>query len=322
MGLLPANGVPIVRRMNVVLLAGGTGGAKLATGLRDELAPGELTVITNPGDDVELWGLRVCPDTDAVLFRLAGIFNDVAGFGVKHDTANLLSQLHDLGEPTWFHLGDRDLAFHVLRSHWLRQGRTLTEVTGELTRRLGVQAAILPATDDLVRTIFATAEGPLGFQDYFVRRHLEPQLLGVSFEGMEQARPTPQVLAALASADLVVIGPSNPVISIEPILRLIPGALDRSRTVAVSPVVGGRALKGPTVEMLRALRGAATPEALALEYAPHARWFVLDQEDAAAFEAVEEAGLEPIILDTVMADAAGSRRLARGLLERLGPRAW
>ncbi len=305
--------------MNVVLLAGGTGGAKLATGLRDELAPGELTVITNPGDDVDMWGLRVCPDTDAVLFRLAGIFNDARGFGVKHDTATALTQLSDLGEPTWFHLGDRDLAFHVLRSHWLRQGRTLTDVTRELRRRLGVEAAILPATDDQVRTVFATAEGPLLFQDYFVRRHLEPELQGVSFEGIESARPTPQVLAALAAADLVVIGPSNPVISIEPILRLIAGALDPSRTVAVSPVVGGRALKGPTVEMLRTLRGAATPEALALEYAAHARWFVLDQQDAAAFQAVEEAGLEPIILDTVMGDASSSRRLARGLLERLSP---
>ena len=305
--------------MNVVLLAGGTGGAKLAIGLRDELAPGELTVITNPGDDVEFWGLRVCPDADAVLFRLAGIFNDASGFGIKDDTAKVLAQLRDLGEPAWFHLGDRDLAFHVLRSHWLRQGRTLTEVTQELARRLDVQVAILPATDDPVRTLFATAEGELAFQDYFVRRHLEPKLLGVSFAGIEQARPTPQVLAALSAADLVVVGPSNPVISIEPILRLTAGAIDRDRTVAVSPVVGGRALKGPTVEMLRALRGAATPEALALEYAPHARWFVLDRQDAVAFEAVEESGLEPIILDTVMMDAAGSRRLARGLLDRLCP---
>jgi LPPG:FO 2-phospho-L-lactate transferase len=181
-----------------------------------------------------------------------------------------------------------------------------------------VTARVLPATDDPVRTIFATSEGPLPFQDYFVRRRLEPKLLGVSFEGMETARPTPEVLEALNAADLVVIGPSNPVISIEPILRLAGEAVDRARTVAISPVVGGRALKGPTVEMLRALRGAATPEALALGYAPRARWFVLDERDAAAFEAVEEAGLEPIILDTVMEDAAGSRRLARRLLERLG----
>lgn len=304
--------------MNVVVLAGGTGGAKLATGLRDELAPGELTVITNSGDDVEVWGLRVCPDSDAVLFRLAGIFNEARGFGVEHDTATALTQIGDLGEPTWFHLGDRDLAFHVLRSHWLRQGWTLTQVTRELTRRLGVEAAILPATDDSVRTMFSTAEGLLGFQDYFVRRRLEPRLLGVSFEGIERARPTPEVVAALRSADLVVIGPSNPVISIEPILRLTGTELDRARTVAISPVVGGRALKGPTVEMLRALRGAATPEALALEYASCARWFVVDEQDAAAFEAVEEAGLEPIILDTVMVNAAGSRRLARALLERLG----
>jgi LPPG:FO 2-phospho-L-lactate transferase len=304
--------------MNVVLLAGGTGGAKLATGLRDELAPGELTVVTNPGDDVEVWGLRVCPDADATLFRLAGIFNEARGFGIKQDTATLLTQLQDLGEPTWFHLGDRDLAFHVLRSHWLREGKRLTEVMRELGRRLGVTARVLPATDDPVRTIFATSEGPLPFQDYFVRRRLEPKLLGVSFEGMETARPTPEVLEALNAADLVVIGPSNPVISIEPILRLAGEAVDRARTVAISPVVGGRALKGPTVEMLRALRGAATPEALALGYAPRARWFVLDERDAAAFEAVEEAGLEPIILDTVMEDAAGSRRLARRLLERLG----
>lgn len=304
--------------MKVVLLAGGTGGAKLATGLRDELAPGDLTVVTNPADDVELWGLRVCPDADAVLFRLAGIFDESRGFGVEQDTATLLTQLGELGEPTWFHLGDRDLAFHVLRSHWLREGRRLTEVMGELGRRLGVAASVLPATDDRVQTVFDTAEGPLPFQDYFVRRRLEPPLRGVSFQGIGEARPTPEVLAALAGAELVVIGPSNPVISIEPILRLLGGALDRSRTVAISPVVGGRALKGPTVEMLRTLRGAATPEALALDYAARARWFVLDERDAAAFEAVEEAGLEPIILDTVMGDGAGSRRLARSLLERLG----
>jgi len=265
-----------------------------------------------------VWGLRVCPDADAVLFRLAGIFNEKRGFGVKHDTATVLSQLRELGEPDWFHVGDRDLAFHVLRSHWLREGRRLTEVMRELGRRLGVTAAVLPATDDRVRTLFATAEGPLPFQDYFVRRRLEPKLLGVSFEGIDEARPTPEVVAALTAADLVVIGPSNPVISIEPILRLAGEELDRARTVAISPVVGGRALKGPTVEMLRTLRGSATPEALALEYAPRARWFVLDERDAAAFEAVEEAGLEPIILDTVMEDAAGSRRLARQLLERLG----
>ncbi|MGH7910418.1 MAG: 2-phospho-L-lactate transferase CofD family protein [Candidatus Dormibacteraceae bacterium] len=301
-------------RLKVVLLAGGTGGAKLAVGLRDELLPGDLTVITNPGDDVEVWGLRVCPDADAVLFRLAGIFNEAAGFGVRADTATLLGQLRDLGEPTWFHLGDRDLAFHVLRSHWLRHGHRLTEVMLELGHRLAVPTQVLPATDARVRTIFETAEGRLSFQDYFVRRSLQPALRGIAFEGIDAAGPTREVGTALHQADLIVIGPSNPLISIAPILRIVGDAIDPARTVAVSPVVGGRALKGPTVEMLRALRGEPTPEVVAREYRDKAGRFVLDRQDADDWEAIAATGLEPIVLDTVMSDGTAARRLARELL--------
>lgn len=306
-------------RRKVVLLAGGTGGAKLATGLRDELADGALTVIANPGDDLDVWGLRVCPDADAVLFRLAGIFNDATGYGVRDDTATLLGQLNALGEQTWFHVGDRDLAFHVLRSHWLRHGHRLTEVMLELGRRLGVRARVLPATDARVRTIFETEEGRLSFQDYFVRRHLQPVLRGIELEGIAQARPSREVRAALREADLVVLGPSNPLISIAPILDIVGEAVDPARTVAVTPLVGGRALKGPTVEMLRSLRGEATPEVVAREYLGKAGRFVLDRTDMDRRGAIAAMGFEPIILDTVMRDDAGARRLAHELLDATRP---
>ena len=300
-----------------MLLAGGTGGARLAIGLRDELGPGALTVVTNPGDDLDVWGLRVCPDADAVLFRLAGIFNDRAGFGIADDTAALLGQLRALGEETWFHVGDRDLAFHVLRTAWLRRGWRLTEVMLELARRLGVEVRVLPATDDDVRTQFLTDAGRLPFQEYFVRRRLRPPLHAIELTGIEHACPTPEVLSALNAADLVVIGPSNPLISIEPILRVVGEALPLQRTVAISPIVGGRALKGPTVEMLRAIRGDTTPEGVALGYRGIARWFVLDVVDAGRRAAVEKTGCGVLVMDTVMGDAAGARRVARELLSKV-----
>jgi LPPG:FO 2-phospho-L-lactate transferase len=300
--------------VKVVLLAGGTGGARFATGLRDELPPGELTVVTNPGDDIDAWGLRVCPDADAVLFRLAGIFNDRSGYGIVDDTSTVLGQLQALGEDTWFHLGDRDLAFHVLRSHWLRQGGRLTDVMLEVARRLRVATRVLPATDHEVRTHFHTDAGRLAFQDYFVRLRLRPALRAIELTGIEDARPTPEVLTALEAADLIVIGPSNPLISIEPILRVLGEALPVQRTVAITPVVGGRALKGPTVEMLRAIRGEATPEAVARGYRTTARWFVLDAIDADRRAAVEQTGCQVLVMDTVMGDGDGSRRLARELL--------
>jgi LPPG:FO 2-phospho-L-lactate transferase len=300
--------------MRVALLAGGTGAAKLAVGLQAELPPGELSVITNTADDVDFWGLRVCPDTDAVLFRLAGIFNEVAGFGVAGETFNVHAQMSRLAEPDWFWLGDRDLAFHLVRSRLLRGGARLTETALELGRRLGLATRVLPMSDDDVRTCFDTDQGRLGFQEYFVRERLRPALRGIELAGVESARPSPEALAAVREADLVVIGPSNPLISIAPITAVLGPALEPERTVAVSPIVGGRALKGPTVEMLLALRGEATPARVAEEYRGAAGRYVLDNLDVGQKPAIEALGYRVLVTDTVMDGEEGSRRLAATIL--------
>lgn len=301
----------------VTLLAGGTGGAQLAVGFQRVLEPGALTVVTNTADDVDMWGLRVCPDTDAVLFRLGGIFNERLGFGVADDTTNVLEQLARLGEAAWFRLGDRDLAFHILRTSMLRRGVRLTEVIRELGARLQLDASVLPMSDDDVRTYFDTDAGRLGFQEYFVREQLRPRLRGIEFEGIEWARPSAEVAAAVREADLVVVGPSNPLISIAPIAAVLEDLRRPERTVAVSPLIGGRALKGPTVEMLQGLRGGATPATVAREYRDLADWFVLDEQDAGERAEVEAAGARVLVADTVMRDAEGAERLARDLLAAL-----
>ncbi len=300
--------------VRVTLLAGGTGAAKLAVGLERQLPAGALSVVTNTGDDACFWGLRVCPDTDAVLYRLAGIFNHQAGFGVAGDTFALLDQLQRLGEPSWFQLGDRDLALHVLRSAMLREGARLTEAALELGRRLGLTTRVLPMSDQDVRTRFETEAGWLDFQEYFVRERLRPRLRAVEFEGLAEARPSPEAVAAVREADLVVIGPSNPLISIGPIIALLGPELCRERTLAVSPLVGGRSLKGPTVEMLTALRGAATPEQVAREYRAFASWFVLDRMDVDYRAEVEALGYQVLVCDTVMADDSSAARLAGAIL--------
>lgn len=308
-------GPGIMTCMRVTLLAGGTGAAKLAVGLQAELRPGELTVITNTADDVDFWGLRVCPDTDAVLFRLAGIFNEAAGFGVADETFGVHGQMRRLGEPDWFWLGDRDLAFHLVRTDLLRRGARLTETALELGGRLGLQTRVLPMADDDVRTCFSTDAGRLGFQEYFVREKLAPRLLGIELAGLEAARPAPEALAAVEEADLVVIGPSNPLISIAPITALLGSALRRERTVAVSPIVGGRALKGPTVEMMQALLGEATPSRVAEEYRTLAATFVLDELDREQAPRIEAQGYRVRVTDTVMQGPDEARRLAATLLE-------
>jgi LPPG:FO 2-phospho-L-lactate transferase len=299
---------------SVVLLAGGTGAARLAVGLEAELGSSALTVVTNTADDLDFWGLRVCPDTDSVLFRLAGIFNEGAGFGVAGETFNVHSQMRRLGEPDWFWLGDRDLAFHILRTAMLRRGARLTETARELGRRLDLKTRVLPMSDDDVRTCFETDIGWLGFQEYFVREQLRPQLRGLRFDGIAEARPSEEVVEAIRSADLVVIGPSNPLISIGPITALVGTLLDPLRTLAVSPLVGGRALKGPTAEMMSTLRGEATASRVAEEYLPHSRLFALDRVDSETAAAIQSLGYQVLVTDTVMGGVDGARRLAAALL--------
>jgi LPPG:FO 2-phospho-L-lactate transferase len=297
--------------VRTVVLAGGTGGAKLAAGFQSMLQPGDLAVIANTADDDEFWGLLVCPDVDATIYRLAGVFDESVGYGQKGDTFLTLEALGRLGEPTWFRIGDRDLATHVLRSQMLDSGCRLTETSIELCRRFRLASHVLPMTDDKVRTRFVTDRGTLSFQEYFVRERLAPALHSIDIAGGDAAESTPEVTAALVDADIVVIGPSNPLISIAPILKVIGRQLHRERTVAVTPIVGGAALKGPTVEMLRALGFDASPLEVARQYSSVAGTFVLDNRDAGVAREIEAMGYRVIVCDTVMAD--GGAALAKAI---------
>jgi len=280
-----------------------------------KLPPGHLTVIANTADDDEFWGHLVSPDVDAVIYRLAGVFNEAAGYGVKDDTFHVLEALAGLGEPAWFRIGDKDFATHVLRTEMLGRGCTLTECALALCSRFGLNARVLPMTNERVRTRFVTDRGEFSFQEYFVRERLGPALRGIELVGVESARPTPEVVAALEEAELVIIGPSNPLISIAPILEVIGTHIPRERTVAITPIVRGAALKGPTVEMMRAVGPEPTPVAVARMYRNVAATFVLDSRDQEMFADVNEMGLRTVVFDTVMADGGGA--LAGAILEAL-----
>ena len=294
------------------MLAGGTGGAALAAGMQAVSPDHRLTVIANTADDDDFWGLRVCPDVDAVLYRLAGVFNEQAGYGVRDDTFGVLEALKRAGEDVWFQIGDRDLATHLVRTEMLGRGSTLTEATIELGRRFGVTARVLPMSDDIVRTRFATDQGQFSFQEYFVRERLQPKLQGIKFATPEPAHATQEVLDSLREADLVVIGPSNPLISIDPILQLTREAIPRERTLAVTPIVGGAALKGPTVEMMRAMGLDPSPMGIAHWYLRYASRFVLDERDRQLAATIEKLGYRVIVCDTVMRD--GGKTLAARIL--------
>ena len=307
--------------MKVTLLAGRTGGAKLAHGFQQVLAPGELTVIVNVADDAELFGLRVSPDIDTVLYTLAGVANTETGWGVHDDTWTALMMLGRYGEPTWFRVGDADLATHVRRSHLLAGGASLTDATRSMAQALGVPSKVLPATDDRLRTLLQTDEGELEFQDYFVRLRQEPEVRGVRFDGLELARPTPDVLDAIGTAGRLVIAPSNPVVSVAPILD-VPGvrqaivAAGRRGTprLAVSPIVAGAALKGPADRMLASLGHEATALGVARLYSGVIDTSVLDEADTDLAPRISELGMEPLVLPTVMRDDADRAALARALL--------
>ncbi len=300
------------------MLAGGTGGAKLAAGFDAVLPPGDLTVIANTADDDEFFGLLVCPDVDAVIYRLAGVFNDAAGYGLHDETFHTLAALRALGEEGWFQIGDRDFATHLVRTALLREGLSLTEATEQLCRRFGLHTRVLPMCDQPVRTRCVTDRGMLSLQEYFVRERLEPRLRAIELAGVEDARPADVAIAALQSADLIVIGPSNPFVSIDPIVRVAAPWIARDRTLAVTPLVGGKALKGPTAEMMRALGLDVSPVAVARRYAAICGGFVLDEVDAAARPDVEALGLDVRVLPTVMDD--GGRALAMAILTEARPK--
>jgi LPPG:FO 2-phospho-L-lactate transferase len=307
----------------IVALAGGVGGAKLADGLA-AIIGGELTVIVNTADDFEHLGLPISPDLDTVMYTLAGIANPETGWGVARETWSFLDQIVRLGGPAWFRLGDRDLATHVLRAMALRSGQTLTTLTADLCRRLGIAARVLPMSDDVVRTIVRTPEGDLPFQEYFVARKCEVPVMGFEFAGIERARPTAAVTEALTAGDLdaIVFCPSNPFVSIDPILAL-PGLrsliLDAGvPVVAVSPIIAGAAVKGPAAKMMRELGLQPSPAAVAAHYRGVVTGFVIDRADSSLEAAVAALGMAVSVTDTLMRDAADRRRLARQCLEFAG----
>jgi LPPG:FO 2-phospho-L-lactate transferase len=323
--------------VNVTLLAGGVGGARLAHGLdlAHRAAPAEtptttpsatdaapapapaLTVVVNVGDDTELHGLSISPDIDTVLYTLAGLNDEDRGWGLRGETYATLSALRDLGEDTWFTLGDRDLATHIVRTERLRRGDPLSAVTAHLARSMGVRPDIVPVTDDHLATLVDTPSGRLGFQEYFVERQHADAVLGLHFDGADAARPAPGVLDALA-ADLVVLAPSNPFLSIEPLLavRGVREALTtaRGRRVAVSPIVGGQAIKGPAAQILETLGHEVSALGVARIYSDLVDVMVIDERDAGLAGPVADLGLAVHVTDTVMGGPPGRERLAHELL--------
>jgi len=304
--------------MNVTILAGGTGGAKLAHGFAMLAPEVELTVVANVGDDTQFHGHLVCPDIDALLYTLSGLIDTDQGWGVRGDTHTAHAMFERLGEPAWFRIGDADLATHAHRTRLMREGgATLTDAIAAMATALGIGARILPATDDRWRTIVDTDEGPMEFQEYFVHRRQEPEVRAVRFDG--HARPSAVVLEAIGEADLLVIGPSNPIVSIGPIVAL-PGIREAlleasAPTFAVSPIIAGRALKGPADRMLASLGHEPTSLGVARIYDGLADRFVIDEADAALAQPIQsETGLAVTVLPTVMRGDDDRRALAAAIV--------
>ena len=302
----------------ILAIAGGVGGAKLAVGLSRVLAPDELTIVVNTGDDETFHGLHVSPDLDSVIYALAGMTNPETGWGIAGDTFQTLEGLERLGAETWFRLGDLDLATHIRRTELLRAGRSLSEATLELASRLGIAHLVAPMSDDPVRTIALTEEGDLAFQEYFVKRRCEPRITGVRFDGAPTARPSPAFAEALAGADAIVFCPSNPVVSIGPVLAVsgVREAVEsfRGPRIAVSPIVGGQALRGPAAKMMRELGEEVSCVGVARRYLGICDALVIDTTDAAEAPSIEELGMRAVVAPTVMQTGRDKETLARALV--------
>jgi len=311
----------------LVALAGGVGAAKLLVGLADVLDPAEITAVVNTGDDLVLHGLHICPDIDSVTYALAGLDNKTTGWGVVGETWTVAENLRALGGVAWFQLGDRDLATHLFRTQRLNEGATLSKVTAELTAARGVATRLVPMSDDPIRTRVTLADPPDGeeaevaFQDYFVRLAHDVAVASLRFDGAAEATAAPGVLDAISEADLVVCCPSNPIVSIGPILA-VPGILDalesrRDSVVAVSPIVAGAALRGPADRLLRELGHEATALGVARLYAPWAGTLVIDEADEGLAPGVEALGMRCVVAPTVMSDAARTASLAKVVIDAL-----
>ncbi|MEZ0395409.1 MAG: 2-phospho-L-lactate transferase [Anaerolineales bacterium] len=302
--------------MKILALAGGVGGAKLAHGLAQILPPEDLTIVVNTGDDFEHFGLYISPDLDTVCYTLAGLANPVTGWGRADETWYALENLRALGAPDWFALGDRDLATHLERTRRLKAGEPLSQITRDFCKAWGVKHTVLPMSDDPVRTMVDTLEyGELPFQEYFVKQRCEPRVKGFRFAGIESARPAPGVMEALRNADALVICPSNPWVSIDPILAVLhPSSFILHPSVAISPIIGGRAVKGPAAKMFAELGLEPSALAVAEHYRGLLTGFVLDTTDAEQADDIQRLGIRPYIADTLMKTLSDRPRLAQDVL--------
>ncbi len=302
----------------VAALAGGVGAARLLRGMVQVVPPEKLVIIGNTGDDVEFYGLHISPDLDIVMYTLAGVVDENKGWGVSSDTFDCLEMLGKLGFETWFRLGDKDLAVHIARTKFLKDGMRLSEATSRLCQKLGVKAKLVPMTDDRVSTKVVSGDLRLDFQEYFVKRKTEDTVTSVVFEGADKAKPAPMVVEALEEAERVVICPSNPILSISPILsiRQIKDALKKTGAyvVAVSPIVGGKALKGPADRIMASMGFEVSAYGVAEFYREFLDHIVIDEVDEQQKERIESLGVKVTVADTVMKSVEDSVRLAKIVL--------
>jgi LPPG:FO 2-phospho-L-lactate transferase len=308
-----------IETLKVVALAGGVGGAKMVNGLAQILPAENLFIIGNTADDFEHLGLRISPDLDTVMYNLAGINNTKTGWGLAGETWQTLAALENIGAPTWFSLGDKDLATHLLRTQWIKSGYPLSWITAQLCRRLGVKPTLMPMTDSSVRTILHTDEGQLDFQDYFVRRKQTPVITRIEFEGADTAELNREIITALRMADVIVFAPSNPLLSIDPILAL-PGlrrmlAASPARKIGISPIIGGTAVKGPAAKIMSELGMEVSAFGVADYLKDVLSEFVLDTVDEIHATRIEDLGLRSLVTNTLMKSPEDQARLAKEILD-------
>lgn len=302
--------------MKIAAFAGGVGGAKLADGLAQILSPEDLTVIVNTGDDFEHLGLFISPDLDTVCYTLAGLANPETGWGRAVETWNTIANVEKLGGPAWFRLGDQDIATHLERTRRLKDGQPLSQITRDFCKAWGIRHTVLPMTDSPVRTMVASDEGELAFQEYFVHRRCEPKVRGFRFDGVEVAEPAPGVREALETADAVVFCPSNPWVSIDPILQVVKEI--RKPVVAVSPIIGGKTVKGPAAKMYAELGIEPSALAVANHYRTILQGFVLDNADSNIESVIKDLNIKTLVTDTLMNEPANRKRLADDVLHFIG----
>jgi LPPG:FO 2-phospho-L-lactate transferase len=302
--------------LKIVAFAGGVGGAKFAHGLAQVLRPQDLTVIVNTGDDFEHYGLYICPDLDTVCYTLASMANPETGWGRLDETWNAIQSASQLGGPGWFQLGDRDLGTHLERTRRLNNGQSLTQVTRDFCRAWGIQPAILPMSDQPVRTIVETGEGDLAFQEYFVHRRCEPRVTGFRFAGIDTAEPAPGAREAIEAADAVILCPSNPWVSIDPVLKIV-NPIERP-VIAVSPIIGGQTVKGPAAKMYRELGIEPSALAVARHYCDLLTGFVLDTLDRELEGEIRSLNMRTLVTNTLMKSHDDRKQLAFDVLEFIG----